>query len=201
MGRERMLMYGVGLNDADYSTQPIDKETGKVVVCPYYRRWSSMLSRVYSDALHKRNSSYKTTTMSKEWHIFSNFKKWMEQQDWEGKDLDKDLLVPGNKEYSKDLCLFIPRELNRIIINKRVKSNPYPTGVTFYKPKNKYFSSIGIRGKAKKLGYFDTIDEAHKVYVSEKIKYLMSFIPTGDDRTDTGIRNHINTLEKERNEI
>lgn len=48
-------------------------------------------------------------SVCEEWLTFSNFKRWMEQQDYEGKALDKDLLVSQNKTYSSETCVFVPR--------------------------------------------------------------------------------------------
>jgi len=37
-------------------------------------------------------------------------------------------------------------------------------GVSFYKSRNKYESYININGKRKRLGYFETAEEAHSAY-------------------------------------
>lgn len=109
---------GVGINDSDYVVQK--KETIKgidgkrkqrlVWICPYYRAWQSMLVRAYSKSYHKRRPTYIGCSVSEEWKTFSNFKSWMEGQVWEGKQLDKDLLVEGNKVYSEETCVLC-REL------------------------------------------------------------------------------------------
>jgi len=39
----------------------------------------------------------------------------MERQDWEGKHLDKDILIPGNKIYSPDRCIFVSSLINLLI--------------------------------------------------------------------------------------
>lgn len=82
---KKTLIAGIGVND----------ETGTVRDCMFYRTWRGMIKRGYSDVFKDKNKSYKDVTVCKEWHLFSNFKKWMEQQDWEGKELDKDILYPN----------------------------------------------------------------------------------------------------------
>lgn len=108
--KQKKLIYGVGINDAGYAVMKREeagyvdgKRKRKLVwACPYFRAWSSMLSRCYSTKWHERYPTYKGCTVSKEWHTFSNFRAWMVTQDWEGKSLDKDLLIEGNKIYSAD---------------------------------------------------------------------------------------------------
>lgn len=107
MGRSRVI--GVGINDADYDTCVNGS------VCPYYRKWADLLRRCYSKRFLEKRSSYKGCTVCKEWHTFSNFKRWMEKQDWEGKVLDKDLLSGDDKIYSPDTCVFLPSKINNFL--------------------------------------------------------------------------------------
>jgi len=103
--KAKKLVYGVGINDADYVTQKwetISYVNGKqkqnlVWECHYYRTWCGMLMRCYSAKHQERNPTYKGCSVSEEWLRFSNFKSWMERQDFEGMQLDKDLLFEGNK--------------------------------------------------------------------------------------------------------
>lgn len=83
------LVAGVGINDADYAVvrfsepdaQGKRKQTFR---CPYYFRWHGMLTRCFNKG--KSNyKQYEKTTVCEDWLIFSNFKKWMESCDWEGK--------------------------------------------------------------------------------------------------------------------
>jgi len=94
------LVFGVATSDSSYVTQKtID---GVMVVCPFYRKWISMLTRCYSKNYQLRHPTYKGCSVSDEWLLFSAFKSWMKKQDWDGKQLDKDLLISGNKIYSPD---------------------------------------------------------------------------------------------------
>lgn len=53
--------------------------------------------------------------------------------------------------------------------NRRAANNSSRTGVLgVYKAKNRYVSVISINGKAKRLGSFLTIDEAHRAYIEAK---------------------------------
>ena len=111
--KERKLVYGVGVNDAEYLVYYT--YAGSTINCPFYYKWHSMMQRCYSDKFKKTHPSYMLCTTSKEWLLFSNFKNWMKSQNWQGMELDKDLKIKGNKIYSADTCLLIPKELNVLL--------------------------------------------------------------------------------------
>ena len=50
----------------------------------------------------------------------------MEQQDYDGKHLDKDLLVCNNKVYSPETCVFVPREINQFLTKSNNSRGKYP---------------------------------------------------------------------------
>lgn len=110
--RKSGLICGVGENDSNSPVVEYFTVNGKVTqkMCPYYRTWKSMLRRCYD--LNYERKTYKDCSVCEEWHLFSNFKAWMEKQNYQGLHLDKDVLVKGNKVYSPDTCVFIPNEIN-----------------------------------------------------------------------------------------
>lgn len=110
---QKPSIFNMGINDADYSVNPKPPE-GKRPICPYYQTWKNMLRRAYSAACHKNQPTYKDVTVCNEWHTFSNFKTWMERQDWQGHHLDKDIIKPGNKIYAPEFCCFIPVTINTL---------------------------------------------------------------------------------------
>ena len=94
----RGVVCGVGINDADYLIVKKEQYIGpdgsikiKKTTCPFYRAWADMLSRCYREKYHKVFPSYKDCSVCEEWNSFTNFKKWMEQQDYKDNVLDKDL--------------------------------------------------------------------------------------------------------------
>ncbi len=189
------FVYGVGMNDANYKVKPTIK--GKTRVCPFYARWKDMITRAYSDRFHEKYLTYRDVTVCEEWHLFSNFKKWMEEQDWEGKELDKDILYPNNKVYSPTTCCFAKKEVNGIFSGRIKPRSKYLIGVSFYERRQKYTAQIAIHGKKKHLGYFDSEDEAYRSYVVAKISYIKTFLSGVDERIKTGLQRHINALEKQ----
>jgi len=157
------LVCGVAINDADYVVQPTIN--GVRTSCPYYVTWISMIRRCYGKTNLIISPSYIGCTVSRGWLTFSIFKAWMELQEWEGKQLDKDILVEGNKIYSAEACAFVDSATNNILI-QRVNKSGLMAGIT---AKGKRFVAQGKDdGKGINLGTFDTEEEANNVYLKNK---------------------------------
>jgi hypothetical protein len=161
----RKPFLGVGTNDANYVTRK--RVNGKSVTCPYYCKWKSMMTRCYSD----KYPTYTGCSVCEEWLLFTNFKSWMIKQDWQGKDLDKDLLLQSNKIYSPNTCVFVPPEINRLLSDHGSSRGKYKQGVYLHKPNGKLKAQISNNGKRVHLGCFDTEVEAFEAY--KKAKYAI----------------------------
>ena len=177
--KEKKLVYGVGINDADYVVQKSEswQENGKqkrklIWACPYYDRWNKMIKRCYSEKYQVKNPTYKGCHVYKPWLIFSNFKSWMENQNWEGMQLDKDILFEGNKEYHPDKCVFVHRKVNTFLVDRASKRGEYKIGVYLNKTRESkpYQSQCcnPFTRKQESLGRFSTEKEAHEVYRKRK---------------------------------
>lgn len=79
-----------------------------------YSVWQSMLTRCYSEKYQVQKPTYRGCTVCKEWHNFSVFEQWFNDNYIEGYELDKDSIVENNKVYSPSTCLFISRRDNTI---------------------------------------------------------------------------------------
>lgn len=169
--KRKRKKYGVGINDADYVVSG-DRKGNAWKACPYYIVWNNMLLRCYSERYQELHQSYKGCTVCDEWHTFSNFKAWMEQQDWEGKALDKDLLVLGNKVYNPDACIFVTQQVNKFMTEKQITGSTTPIGVHL-RPSGKFIAQCGnLVGGQKVLGLFNSAEDAHKAY--KEYKTLMA---------------------------
>ena len=172
------LVYGVGVNDLGYRTQvkeEVTKNGGKriqksVFLCKYYTAWKNMLARCYSKKLLESYPSYSGTSVCSEWLSATAFKKWVEQQDWSGKCLDKDIIVPRSKLYSPKTCAFVLTATNLFVVASDASRGDYPIGVSLFKPTGKFFARCGnpFTGKQEHLGYFSTPEEAHEVWRKRK---------------------------------
>ena len=178
--KPKKLVYGVGTNDADYVVEKreeigcIDgKRKQKLVwICPYYLAWRNMIERCYSTKLQERYPTYKNCTVSDEWLKFSNFKDWMVEQDWEGKQLDKDLLFEGNEIYSADTCVFVTQAVNKFTTDSKASRGKLLIGVSWHKGASRFQSNCSnpFTKKLEYLGRFDSEQEAHKAWAKRKLE-------------------------------
>lgn len=178
--KPKKLVWGVGINDAGYVVkkwEEIGHEGGKrkrkqVWVCPYYQTWMNMLKRCYSAKRQEKYPTYKGCTVSEDWLTFSNFKAWMEKQNWEGLQLDKDLLVEGNKVYGSDTCVFVTRAVNMFTNDNGAARGEWLVGVCWHKQAGKFVSNCRnpFTGKKEHLGYFDCEKAAHQAWLKRKLE-------------------------------
>ena len=179
MKKAKKLVYGVGINDADYvikKWETIGYVNGKrkrklIWICPYYRAWKHMLERCYSTKYQERQPTYKGCSVSEDWLTFSNFRKWMEAQDFEGNQLDKDLLFEGNKVYSAKTCVFVSGMVNSFTTDRRASRGEWLIGVYWNKGANKFQSRCRnpFTKKSEHLGLFTSEQEAHKAWLKRKL--------------------------------
>ena len=174
-------VFGFGINDSETPVQTKGWVGGVYKVnwrCPFYTKWANMLKRCYGKSSQYR--TYTDCTVSDEWLTFSNFRDWMSKQEWEGKHLDKDLILQGNKQYGKESCVFISQELNTFLQHGvKSKNNDLPTGVNRGKSKSETYTSrigVGKSGIYKHLGTFLTIEDARKAYVNKRNSIIRGFI-------------------------
>lgn len=191
------LIYGVGINDAEYITQPTIN--GKIKVCVFYQTWASMLQRCYSSKLHERYSTYIGCITCNEWLSFMNFRSWMNKQDYKGKQLDKDILIEGNKIYSPDTCIFISNQINSLFNNQASKRGKYPQGVC--KDKNKYRANMNKYGKDMYIGNFNTIMEAEKAYLVAKSLHVVEIAEKEDGKLKAILLDRAEKLFKKSKEL
>lgn len=195
MSKERKLVHGIGINDADYAVQPT--VNGKQIKCPFYERWKEMLKRGYDPKYHKKNPTYIGVTVCEEWHYFMNFRKWMKKQNWEGLELDKDILYPNNKIYSPEMCVFVSTELNNLLTNSAAARGEYPQGVCLAKYCQKFRATINIHGKQTHIGYYNTSQEAYQAYLNAKISHIKTFYPQVSPKIKQGLERHVELMIKE----
>jgi hypothetical protein len=185
MNGNRKPIYGVGINDADYVVKKTTYKNGKYEVlwqCPFYQKWIGIIKRCFDKNYHKRFPTYSKCTICDEWVYFSKFKSWMETQDWEGKELDKDIILENNKIYSPSTCCFLDKNINLVIATSR-KNKSCMTGVVFNKIKRKFEArcSNPFSEKDDYLGVFDNELDAHNAWKSRKHHYACIFAEMATD--------------------
>lgn len=189
----RKLVCGVGINDADYCIY----KRKPYWSCPYYSKWRAMLSRCYNPKVLERQTTYQGSSVCNEWLTFSNFKFWMEKQDWEGKALDKDFLQDGSKIYSPETCVFIPIELNNFLTLKGNLRSNTPLGVSYHKQKGLYQSRCNDgNGNNIWCGEHSDPFEAHKEWIKAKTMVAKKYLLVYDDhKVKEGLNRIIKKLE------
>ena len=174
------LVFGVGVNDSDYVTQKYEtigyingKQKRKLIwICPYYKAWKSMLERCYYAKYQERFPTYKGCSVSEEWLTFSVFKCWMEAQDFEGMQLDKDLLFEGNKVYGAETCVFVTRGVNMFTIDSGASRGKWKIGTCWDKARKKFIAQCRnpFAKKLEYLGLFTCEQKAHQAWLKRKLE-------------------------------
>ena len=81
-----------------------------------YKHWSGMIERCFDKNFKINNPTYENVTCCKEWLCFSTFAEWCRDRKAFGKgiklNLEKDVIVKGNKTYSPELCEMVPHQIN-----------------------------------------------------------------------------------------
>ena len=160
--------------------------------CKEYILWSGMLCRCYDEKYSNNKPTYKGCTTSDMFRNYSFFYEWCDSQigfskvDESGKSfqLDKDILVKGNKLYSEDTCCFVPQEVNLLLATSKLKRGEYPLGVSYHKRVKKYSSTVRKGGGNKHLGYFLSPEEAFLAYKAAKEDYIKEVANKWKDQID-----------------
>lgn len=159
-------VFGVGI----IGNEKTKDENGQTIKS--YSVWKNMLRRCYYEKEQKTHPTYKGCCVCEEWLNYSNFKEWFEDNyyeiDGERMDLDKDILVKGNKIYSPETCMFVPQNINKLFTKSNKIRGKYPIGVYFNKNANKFKAQCRIfyNGKTQQesLGLYNTIEDAFNAY-------------------------------------
>lgn len=185
------MICGVGIIDVSYKkriTSSYKNKDGKLCqkliwTCPYYLTWCNMLRRAYSEKEKLKNPSYKYASVCDEWLKLSSFKAWMETQDWQDKQLDKDLLVRGNKVYSPETCCFVSSVINSFVTECNKSRGEWPIGVYWFKRQSKFKACCRnpFTNTREHLGYFDDPNTAHQAWLTRKLELSRLLAAEQDD--------------------
>lgn len=100
-------------------------------------KWYGMLSRCYDEEYKSKHKTYENASVCEEWHNFQNFAKWFYENYYkvenEIMDLDKDILIKGNKTYSPETCVIIPQVINKLFMESTNYVEDLPKGLTRHK--------------------------------------------------------------------
>ena len=163
-------VYGVGVSGTKYPP------TINGVITKEYDLWQSMLQRCYSDIYKKKYPTYESCEASDKFKSYGYFYEWCNKQigfsnqSWQ---LDKDLLIKGNKVYSEDSCVFIPQEVNSLLVKSTASRGKHLIGAYWNKKASAFVAKVSKnKGKPEHLGYFKTELEAFNAYKQAKESFV-----------------------------
>lgn len=152
-----------------------------------YSIWNGMIQRCYNENLRHRQPTYEDCSVSENFKYFSKFKEWCNNQvgfNEKGWQLDKDILVKGNRTYSEDTCCFVPSEINSLIIKANNIRGKYPIGTYYEKDTGLLKVRISVEGKHKHVGRFNCELEAFLAYKQAKENYIKEVANKWKDQID-----------------
>ena len=163
-------VFGVGLLGTKYPSTINGRNTKE------YEIWCSMLKRCYNDTYQKKNPTYIGCKVSDKFKSYEYFYEWCHKQIGfgnEGWQLDKDLLIKGNKIYSENTCVFIPREINSLLVKSAASRGEYLIGVCWCKRDKAFIARVRKnKGRSEYLGLFNTEIEAFNSYKTAKEAFV-----------------------------
>ena len=175
-------VYGVGVLGTKYPS------TINGVQIKEYELWKNMLERCYSDTYKKKHPTYKDCEASENFKSFEYFYEWCNKQIGfgnQGWHLDKDLLTKGNKAYSEDSCIFIPNEINLLLIKCTASRGEHLIGVSWHKRDKAFIARVSMsKGKREYLGCFKTEIEAFNAYKQAKESFIKEQADKWKDQID-----------------
>ena len=147
-----------------------------------------MLRRCYSDSFKKKQPTYEGCEVGDKFKSYEYFYEWCHIQigfankDWQ---LDKDLLIKGNKVYNESTCVFIPKDINSLLTKSAASRGEHLIGVHWCNT-NKAFVATVSKGKGKRehLGLFNTEIEAFNAYKQAKECHIKEVANKWKDKID-----------------
>ena len=163
------MVLGVGMIGSKYSAK-VDNEEAEE-----YQAWKGMIYRCFDENTKKRQPTYKDSTCCEEWLLYENFYEWLHSQEnfnilrnkskW---NVDKDILIKGNKIYSPETCCLVPMNVNFLFLKKDNYRGDLLIGV---KRSNKSFisrCSNPFTGEREYLGSYGSQYQAFLAYKKRK---------------------------------
>lgn len=130
-----------------------------------YRVWYSMNYRC-AKASQERFRTYIGCTVNEYFYDEDYFHEWWGRQigaDKVGWELDKDILIKGNKEYGPDTCVLVPVEIN-LLVNVTKGKRDLPLGVHYHTKDRVFKASVANGIQTKYLGSFTNAEDAFECF-------------------------------------
>lgn len=162
-------VYNIGVIGSKYPSRINGRITKE------YNCWYSMLKRCYDKNFHKKEPTYLQCKVCEEWLCFENFYEWLHGQENfdillinNDLNLDKDILIKGNKIYSPDTCCLVPHCINMLFVKSNNIRGDLPIGVRQQKNDNRFEAYYSYMNKFHYLGRYNTSQDAFYAYRKSK---------------------------------
>ena len=151
-----------------------------------YDYWVRLLQRGFDEKYKDKQPTYKDVIVNPEIYNFQDFAEWWHNNyyeiEGETMQIDKDILVKGNKEYKFDRMIFVPKRINSLFTKRDGCRGDYPIGVCYHKASGKYIAKCNTLKGTKHLGYYSTPEQAFLVYKEFKEAYIKEVADEYKDR-------------------
>ena len=175
-------VYGLGIVGTKYQIRVNGTLTKE------YELWTGMLERCYSDTFKKKQPTYKDCEVSDNFLYYEYFYEWCNEQigfGIEGFELDKDLLIKGNKVYSEDSCIFLHKDINLLLTKRTASRGKHLIGVFWCNTNKAFIAQVSKnKGKSERLGSFNTEMEAFNAYKQAKEAFVKEQAEKWKDQID-----------------
>ncbi len=115
---------------------------------------------------------------------FSNFQEFAEwcqlQEGYLNKEpngnywcIDKDILIPGNKVYGPDTCIFVPCKVNNLFVYGDKSKKGYPVGVSLRPGCTTFTMTCRRNNKEHIRAGYSTVEDAHRAWQLNKISDIL----------------------------
>lgn len=161
------FVVGVGYHGVgEFSARDGDRHMG------VYNTWKNMIIRGYCPKYKSKMPTYDDCTVDERWHNYQTFAKWhSEQYSEDGWQLDKDLLIKGNKIYSPEVCRMVPAEINTLFKENLPRGTDLPVGISYHGAGYRAMVGNGT-GKRLRCPTRRDLHEAMMDYRTGKIEYV-----------------------------
>ena len=173
---------GVGIVGDKHLTKVNGKHTKE------YGIWRGIFKRCYDEKFHKNNITYIECEVVGDFVYYDRFFDRCQNQvgfGVEGFEIDKDLLIKGNKYYSDYFCVFLPKEINTALTKRGNDRGDCAIGVSYRKREGLFYVRVGKGefGRAT-VGRYKTELEAFSAYKKAKENQLRYLANKWKDRID-----------------
>lgn len=170
------------------------------IKCKSFSHWKDMITRATDGWYKEIKPTYKDCTVSENFKDFNYFHDWCLQQvgyNKSGYELDKDVLIKGNKEYSENSCCFVPKEINMQFVKSNAIRGDCPIGVTKVKSTGKYSTQVKRKRLVKYHSISGTVEEAFFKYKKVKEDYIKYLADVYKDNLDEKVYKALYAYEVE----